>query len=71
MRDAAVRALEAVVVRPGLESRHYLEAWQALRQSGVTPPSKEAKHVYGIIVDVPVKSGFDTVRRTRTGALDI
>src|SRR4029077_6514239 len=60
-RGAAVRSLRALLGRAGLESRHYLEAWSALRQAGVSPPADEAKHVYGVVVDVPMNSGFDTL----------
>lgn len=60
-RDSAVRTLQELLGRTGLESRHYLEAWNALRQAGVAPPANEAKHVYGVVVDVPVTSGFDTL----------
>ena len=62
-RDAAGAraALEGVLARRGLESRHYLEAWHALRALGVAPPPIEQKHLYGVVVDVPVTSGVDTL----------
>jgi hypothetical protein len=60
-RNAAVQVLQALLGRVGLESRHYLEAWNALRQAGLSPPADESKHVYGVVVDVPMKSGFDTL----------
>jgi hypothetical protein len=60
-RDGAVQTLQAIIRRTGLESRHYLEAWHALRQAGVSPSPEEAKRVYGVVVDVPMKSGFDTL----------
>jgi len=60
-RAGAVQALQSILGRTGLESRHYLEAWNALRQVGVSPHPDEAKHVYGVVVDVPMQSGFDTL----------
>src|SRR5690349_15697004 len=36
--DAAVRGWCEVLSRPGLESRHYLQAWHFLRQHGQHPP---------------------------------
>jgi hypothetical protein len=36
-RDGAVRTLRSIVARDGLESRHALGAWQALRSS---PPQR-------------------------------
>ena len=60
-RHGAIETLQSIVRRTGLESRHYLEAWQGLREMGVSPAPDEAKHVYGVVVDVPMKSGFDTL----------
>lgn len=57
----AQRALEAVLRQPDLESRHYLEAWHALRELGAAPPPSDAKHVYGVVVDVPMPPGLDTL----------
>ena len=60
-RDDALAVLEEILKRPDLESRHYLEAWTALREAGVGPPSHIAKRVLGVVLDVPVKGGFDTL----------
>ena len=60
-RVGAIDALQSIVQQSGLESRHYLEAWCALREAGVSPSGAEAKHVYGVVVDVPVNSGLDTL----------
>lgn len=58
---AAANALQRVVALPGLESRHYLQAWSALAPLGVHPPAEEEKHLYGVVVDVPVDGGLDTL----------
>ena len=60
-RAGAIDALQAIVQRKGMESRHYVEAWCGLREAGVSPSPEEAKHVYGVVVDVPVESGLDTL----------
>jgi hypothetical protein len=60
-RDAAIRGLEEILARPGLESRHYLEAWTSLTSVGVRPPAGEAKHLYGVVLDLPVRGGLDTL----------
>jgi hypothetical protein len=60
-RTGAIEALQSIVQRSGLESRHYLQAWASLREMGVSPAAAEAKHVYGVVVDVPVESGLDTL----------
>lgn len=60
--DAGVRdALAEVVRQPGLESRHYVQAWHALRDLGEEPPPEEAKRVYGVVVDMPMPAGLDTL----------
>lgn len=60
-RPGAIDALRSIVQRPGLESRHYLQAWASLRELGIAPAPDEAKHVYGVVVDVPMDSGLDTL----------
>jgi len=60
-RSESARVLQSIIQRTGLESRHYLQAWNVLRQLGHAVPSEDAKHVYGVVVDVPMKSGFDTL----------
>jgi hypothetical protein len=60
-RAEAVAALQAVLARADLESRHYLEAWMALRAAGVMPPDDQAKRVLGVVLDVPMPGGVDTL----------
>ena len=60
-RAGGIDALRSIVQASGLESRHYLEAWCSLREAGIAPAPDEARHLYGVVVDVPVKSGLDTL----------
>ncbi|HEU4745882.1 MAG TPA: hypothetical protein VFS61_11640 [Anaerolineales bacterium] len=60
-RDSAIAILKKITDMPGLESRHYLQAWHFLRQLGVTPPADKAKITYGVIVEVAVQGGADLV----------
>jgi hypothetical protein len=60
-RAPAVRCLEGILTQPGLESRHYLQAWRSLAAFGVRPPESEAKHLYGVVLDMPVPGGLDTL----------
>ena len=60
-RAPAVRCLEGILTQPGLESRHYLQAWMSLAAFGVRPPESEAKHLYGVVLDMPVPGGLDTL----------
>jgi hypothetical protein len=59
--EGAARILSALTATPKLESRHYLEAWHALRQLGASPPSSEQKRLLGIVVEVGMEKGLDIV----------
>lgn len=58
-KDSAITALKEITDSPGLEARHYLQAWHFLRQLGVNPPPEKAKTVYGVIVEVALTGGVD------------
>lgn len=60
-RRAAIAALERVVATPGLESRHTLVAWNALRGLGVNPSPERAKHLLGVVIDMPVDTRYDVL----------
>ncbi len=59
--EAAKLSLRRVICMPGLESRHYLQAWHFLRSLGDSPSPGEAKQLLGIVVEVPVERGLDVV----------
>ena len=56
---AAVRSWREIVTHPGLESRHYLQAWHFLREAGHRPAPEVGKQVLGIVVEVPMPNGLD------------
>jgi hypothetical protein len=58
-RVAAVNNWREVINQPGLESRHYLQAWQFLRENGCPPPADVAKQVLGVVVEVGMPKGLD------------
>jgi len=58
-KASAIAILQEITGMQGLESRHYLQAWHFLRQLGVNPPAEQAKLVYGVVVEVGMKSGAD------------
>jgi hypothetical protein len=58
---AAIAALRQVVNRPNLESRQYLQAWHCLRQLGAAPGALEAKRVHGVVLEVHLDDGLDTL----------
>jgi hypothetical protein len=57
----AVDRLRAVAAMASLESRHYLQAWHALRELGVHPEPETAKRVYGAVVEVTLQNGLDVL----------
>jgi len=58
---SAIAALKQITEMPGLESRHYVQAWNFLRGLGVNPPADKAKTVYGVVVEVGLQQGADIV----------
>lgn len=59
--QAAIEELERITITPGLESRHYVQAWHFLKQLGVKPPDTRAKEVCGVVVEVSTEQGLDIV----------
>jgi hypothetical protein len=61
----AVRAIDDAkrcwrdAAHPGLEPRHYLQAWTFLREHGERPSPDVAKQVLGIVVEVGLPAGLD------------
>lgn len=60
-RIGAVQALRRITDAPGLETRQYLQAWHLLRQLGVRPEPDRAKRVLGVILEVHLEEGLDTL----------
>ena len=58
-RDAAARKWREIVNHPGLEPRHYLQAWNFLRIAGHQPPAEISKQVLGVVVEVGLESVLD------------
>ncbi len=57
----AVNLFRAVLAMPGLESRHYAQAWHFLRESGIRPDAAIAKELLGVVVEVALSEGLDIV----------
>lgn len=60
-RDEAVEALLELAEGEDVESRVRLWAWHALRQMGEQPEGARASEVLGVVVEVPMENGFDTL----------
>jgi hypothetical protein len=65
---AAERALRQVLAAKGLESRQYLQAWQALRELGQPPAPAAARQVLGVVVEVGLEQGLDLVAAYADGS---
>lgn len=59
MKNDAILHWERITDMPNLESRHYVQAWNFLREQGVQPPADKAKLVYGVVVEVPMQNAYD------------
>lgn len=57
--DEAVRLWRQITSQPGLESRHYAQAWHFLRSQGVQPSPAEGKRLLGVILEVAMPDGVD------------
>jgi hypothetical protein len=57
----AIKVYKKIVEMPGLESRHYLQAWHFLRKLKVNAPPELEPKVYGVLVDVHIDNGTEFV----------
>jgi hypothetical protein len=57
--DEAIRVLLAITDLPGLESRHYLQAWYFLRQLKVPVPAGRHDQLYAVVVEASMPKGLD------------
>lgn len=58
-RDTAISNWQQIVAMPGLESRHYAQAWHFLRAQGVKPDASQAKKLLGVVLEVGMEQGLD------------
>ena len=57
----AIKIYKKITETPGLESRHYLQAWHFLRKLKVNAPPEIDPKAYGVLVDVHLENGTDFV----------
>ncbi len=57
--QGAAGVLREILAMPGLESRHYLQAWHVLRSIGVAPEGGAAPELLGVVVEVALPRGLD------------
>ena len=58
---AAQKYLRHILELSNIESRTYLQAWHCLRTLGVEPDDETRRDVKGIVVEVGLKGGLDSV----------
>ena len=56
----AIEVLQAFAAQPDTELRARLWAWRALRDLGIKP-NVRAKDVQGVVLEIPVEGGLDTL----------
>jgi hypothetical protein len=66
--ERAQGPLRQVLATTALESRQYLQAWQALRELGIQPTAAEAKQVLGVVVEVALPGGLDVLAAYADGS---
>ena len=59
--QSAKLCLHEILSMNDLESRHYLQAWNFLRALREQPSPDEAKHLYGVVIEVALDEGVDVV----------
>lgn len=59
--NSAIQALKRVAYMPKLESRQLLQTWHFLRALGVEPPPQHQKLALGVVLEVHLEGGLDTL----------
>jgi len=65
---SAVAALRRVVEVADVETRQSLQAWHCLRQLGVKPELNQGKRVLGVVLEVHLDDGLDTLAAYEDGS---
>ena len=64
-KPRAQQLLRQLLADTSLESRQHLQAWHFLRELGVQPGAAEAKQVLGVVLEVALEKGNDTLAAYR------
>ncbi|HTU57103.1 MAG TPA: hypothetical protein VMF89_01695, partial [Polyangiales bacterium] len=60
-KSRAQHLLRQLLADASLKSRQHLQAWHILRELGVQPGAAEAKQVLGVVLEVALEQGTDTL----------
>lgn len=64
-KPRAQQLLGELLANTGLETRQHVQAWRVLRESGVQPEAAQAKQVLGVVLEVSLEQGNDTLAAYR------
>src|ERR1039458_1959486 len=66
-KEEAISCLRSVLSLPKLETRAQLWVWSGLRELGEQPDPKSAWEILGVVVEVPMQGGYDTLAAFQDG----
>jgi len=67
-KEEAKSRLRSILGLPGLETRIQLWVWTALRELGEGPDPKSGKEVLGVVIEMPMRGGYDTLAAYQDGS---
>lgn len=67
-KEEAKVQLRGILETLNLETRIQLWVWSALRELGEQPDARSGKEVLGVVVEVPVPGGYDTLAGYQDGS---
>jgi hypothetical protein len=67
-KPRAQQRLQELLADARLESRQHLQAWHFLRELDVQPGAAEARQVLGVVLEVALENGNDTLAAYRDGS---
>jgi hypothetical protein len=67
-KEDAKSCLRSILGLPNLETRVQLWVWSALRELGERPDPKSGTEVLGVVVELPMRGGYDTLAAYQDGS---
>lgn len=64
-KQRAQQLLRLLLADPAVETRQHLQAWHVLRELGVQPEAADSKQVLGVVLEVALEQGNDTLAAYR------
>jgi len=67
-KEEARSRLHDILNLPKLETRAQLWVWSALRELGEQPDPKSGTEVLGVVIEIPMEAGYDTLAAYQDGS---